>query len=185
MRLVLQLQVSGGTIFTRNLAVVTQRALTGRLGVLLTLRGHEHGELLLGSPRAILAGRALPPVSDAALRGDLVGTQALLGQQAVAERVREAADVPGSHEHRIVREDGAVHTHDIGPLLHVDAPPVILEVALQLRTEGTVIPATVQAAVDFRRLKDETLALAKADDFLHFFRIRLCTICHNALIVPN
>src|SRR5690606_38636332 len=58
-------------------------------------------------------------------------------------------------------------TDDVVALLDVLPPPVFLEVALQLGPERTVVPAAVEAAVDLRRLKDETAPLAQADDFFH------------------
>ena len=175
-----ELQVSRLGTLAGNLAVVLQGTLAGKFEALLIGAFHQHGEFLLRAPGAILAGSALPPVGHAALGGNLVGAQAFLGEQAVAQRVAETTHVTGCHQHRVVCEDGTIHTHDIGAFLHVDTPPVILQIALELNTQGTVVPATVQATIDFSGLKNEPSALAKADDFFHADGISLCTVCHNA-----
>jgi hypothetical protein len=47
------------------------------------------------------------------------------------------------------------------------APPIFLEVAFQLRAERAVVPATVEAAVDFAGLENKAAAFAQGDDFLH------------------
>src|SRR4029434_1391434 len=68
---------------------------------------------------------------------------------------------------RVRGRDRAIHSDDVVPLAHHHAPPVILEVALQLDTERAVIPNAVKATVDFTRLEDKTAPLAEASDFLH------------------
>jgi hypothetical protein len=46
-------------------------------------------------------------------------------------------------------QDRTVHAEDIIAFLNVLAPPEVLEVAFQFRTQGTVIPASVETAVEF------------------------------------
>src|SRR5205085_8791587 len=48
-----------------------------------------------------------------------------------------------------------------------DSPPIIFHVPLQLHAEWSIIPAAVQAAVDFARLENESAPLAQADDLFH------------------
>src|SRR5206468_9147385 len=70
-----------------------------------------------------------------------------------------------------MREDCAIHAHDVFALVHRHAPPVILQVALELYAKGSVIPGAVKAAIDFARLKDETAPLAQVDDLFHVLLI--------------
>ena len=49
----------------------------------------------------------------------------------------------------------------------IDAPPGVLDVALQLGAERAVIPEAVEAAVDFRRLENEPAPLAERNDLFH------------------
>ncbi len=46
-------------------------------------------------------------------------------------------------------------------------PPGFFDIAFQFNAQGTVIPETVQAAVDFARLKNKTPPLAQRDEFIH------------------
>ena len=64
-------------------------------------------------------------------------------------------------------EDGTVHADDIVAELGHGPPPVRFEVAFEFGAEGTVIPSSVQAAVDLGGLKDEASALAKSDNLFH------------------
>ena len=52
-----------------------------------------------------------------------------------------------------MRQDRAVHPDDVVALMHHDAPPVVLQVALQFDAERSVIPGAVKSAVDFAGLK--------------------------------
>src|SRR5207244_3461734 len=52
-------------------------------------------------------------------------------------------------------------------LAHHHAPPIILQVALQLDPEWTVIPGAVETTVDFARLENESPPLTQADDLFH------------------
>jgi len=70
-----------------------------------------------------------------------------------------------------MREDCAIHAHDVFALVHRHAPPVILQVALELYANGSVIPGAVKAAIDFARLKNETAPLAHVDDLFHALRV--------------
>ena len=64
-------------------------------------------------------------------------------------------------------EDGTVHADDIVAELGHGPPPVRFEVAFEFGAEGTVIPSSVEPAVDLGGLKDEASALAKSDNLFH------------------
>src|SRR6266508_4557602 len=66
-----------------------------------------------------------------------------------------------------MREDRAIHAYYIVALMHHDAPPVVLQVALYFDTERSVIPSAIEPAVDFARLENKTAPLTQADDFFH------------------
>src|SRR5262249_1169949 len=58
-------------------------------------------------------------------------------------------------------------TDDIVALLGHGVPPKFLHVAFEFSAQRTVIPKAIDAAVDFRGLKNEPTALAQRDNFLH------------------
>ena len=90
-----------------------------------------------------------------ALRLDLVGAEAGVGKQAIAHRIAEAADVAGGLEHLFHRQNRAIHAEDVVAFLNGLAPPVVLEVAFQLGSERAVVPAAVEASVEFARLENK------------------------------
>src|SRR4051812_297268 len=47
------------------------------------------------------------------------------------------------------------------------APPCFFDVAFQLNAERAVVPKSIQAAVDFARLKNEASPFAQRDEFVH------------------
>ena len=55
----------------------------------------------------------------------------------------------GSHQYGVMRQDGTVHADQILAFLHIFTPPVFFQIALELHPHGTIIPATVQTAVNF------------------------------------
>ncbi len=79
----------------------------------------------------------------------MVGAEASLGEKAVAHGVRESADVSGSGEDGLVSEDGSVEAEDVVSFLDVFAPPVVFEVLFEFGSEGAIVPASVEAAVEF------------------------------------
>lgn len=85
----------------------------------------------------------------------------------------------GCHQYGVMRQDGTVHTDHIVALLHVFAPPVFLEVALEFHPHGTVVPATIQTTIYFSCLEDETPPFAEAHDFLHSGGICIGSVCHD------
>jgi len=81
----------------------------------------------------------------------------------IAERVHMAAGLPDFRVH----DDGGFEADDIVAQLDHVAPPQLLDVALEFGTERTVIPKTVDAAVNFRGLINEPAPLAQRHDFFH------------------
>src|SRR5437762_11722925 len=89
----------------------------------------------------------------AALRFDLVRSVAFACQQAIDHRIAERAGVAAGLPDLRVHDDSGFETNDVPAVLGHAAPPKVLHVALQLSTERAVVPESVDAAVNFRRLK--------------------------------
>ena len=161
-----QLELLRGDLLVRHVVGVEfPRRLVGLDRVLAG--GDEHREGLVGGPAAGLVLRAGEIDRRAVLGGDLVGTQAGLGKEAVAHRVAEAADVAGGNEDLLHGQDRAVHAEHVVAFLDGLAPPVVLEVALQFGAERAVVPAAVETAVQLAGLENEAAAFAQRNDFLH------------------
>ena len=94
----------------------------------------------------------------------VVGAVALVTGGALGERVGEGGDVAGGlpdlggQDHRRVDTDDVLARGD-----HV-APPLALEVLLELDAQRPVVPGGALAAVDLTARVDEATALAQADD---------------------
>ena len=73
----------------------------------------------------------------------------------------------GRLENRRMREDRTVHADHVIALMHHDAPPVVLQVALQFNAKRSVIPSAIESAVDFAGLENKTAPFTQADDFFH------------------
>src|SRR5918998_534066 len=73
------------------------------------------------------------------------------------------------HENRRVEPLNVVAHADHG------VPPAVLQIALQLDPERTVIPDGSRAAVNFGRLKDEAASLAQRHELVH--HILCCHLC--------
>ena len=127
--------------------------------------GFEHqieiarlGEIAAATVRAIFF---------AILLRQLIGAVARVALFAVHHRIAESLLVARGLPHGAVHDDRAVHALHVIALPHIAAPPEVLQVFLQLHPERTVIPESIDAAVDFGRLKNEPAPLAEADDFFH------------------
>ena len=90
----------------------------------------------------------------------LVCTKALLGDFAIHHRVGEPAHVAGRFPNLRVHDDGGFQADDIIAAADHVIPPSVADVFFQLDAQRAVIPEAVDAAVDFRRLKNESPALA-------------------------
>src|SRR5205814_6927264 len=98
---------------------------------------------------------------------DLIGPQPRLARSTIDHRIAESVLVTARFPNRAVHQDRAVHADDVVAFVGHDAPPIIFQITLQLDAERSVIPETIQPAVDFARLKNETAPLAQADDLFH------------------
>jgi hypothetical protein len=107
---------------------------------------------------------------------ELVGAEAPLARLAVHERVHEAAHVPARFPRARMHEDRRVDAHDI-VAAHHRLPPVLLDVALELHAERTVVPHRARAAVDLGRLEDEAAPLAQRHEFVHHVGVG----CHDTI----
>ena len=74
-----------------------------------------------------------------------------------------SAGLPDGSTH----EDRTVHADDIVAELGHGPPPVSFEVTLEFGAEGTVIPGSVEAAVNLGGLENEASALAKGYNLFH------------------
>jgi len=145
--LAFQLHILVRGILAGQLGIILSRGLTGL--VRLFFRFHQNGVLLFNIPGTVFFGGPGIEKPHAALGRDLVRTQTLLGQQAIAHRVGESAHMAGSHQYGVMRQDGTVHADHILAFLHIFTPPVFFQIALELHPHGTIVPATVQTAVNF------------------------------------
>ena len=64
-------------------------------------------------------------------------------------------------------DDGGFKADDVVALAGHGLPPKLFHVALEFRAHGAVVPKTVDASVDFGRLKNEAAPFAQRDDFFH------------------
>ena len=119
-----------------------------QLGQLMSARPFSGEAAVLGLVGLLQVVRAVPLVTGGAL----------------GERVREGGDVTGGHpdlggqDHRRVDTDDVLARGD-----HV-APPLALEVLLELDAERAVVPGGTLSAVDLTAGEYEATALAQADD---------------------
>ena len=119
---------------------------------------------------AFLAGGILgasPPVDRAGLWFHVIGAEALARQEAIAHRIAESIHVSRRLPDGGVHDDGGVESDHVFALAGHGAPPGIAQVAFQFRAERAVIPEAIDAAIDFRALKNEAAALAERHDLFH------------------
>ena len=76
-------------------------------------------------------------------------------------------------------ENGSIESEDIIAFQYVFSPPQIFEVPFDLSAEGAVIPASVQPAVDFGGLEDESFAFAQGNNLFHAIGVGLVFIGHG------
>ena len=99
--------------------------------------------------------------------GDLIGAEAAFARFAIDHGVGEGGFVAAGLPYGAAHQDGTVHPDDIVTLLGHGFPPVVFQVPFQGDPEGTVVPGTVQAPVDFGRRKDKSPAFAEGHDLFH------------------
>ncbi|BDZ46659.1 hypothetical protein GCM10025866_25680 [Naasia aerilata] len=87
-----------------------------------------------------------------------------MGVQRLDERIAEDLDMAGGLPHLTGQDDARVEAHDVVPTAHDRAPPLALDVLLELHAEGAVVPGGPGPAVDLARLEDEAAPLGERDD---------------------
>jgi hypothetical protein len=122
-------------------------------------------------------------IGNTALRIDLIRPKPFLGQETIDHRVGESGGMAAGLPDLRVHDDGRFQSHDIIAALGHDSPPIVFYIALQVGAERAVIPKTVDAAVNFRRLKDKPPSLAQRDNPFHQV-IRL-GVHHSAIYFFN
>ncbi len=97
---------------------------------------------------------------DAVFFEELVEPEALVGLAVFDHGVGKAVDVARCLPHSLIHEDAGVDALHILSVGH-GLPPDLFDVAQQLDAQRAVIPAAVEAAVNFRALEDEAFAFAQ------------------------
>ena len=90
---------------------------------------------------------------------------------AVHQRVRETAQMTGSHPCFRIHNDRSVQTDVVRGLLYKLLPPCTLDVVFQFHTQRAVVPGVCQTAVDLRARVYKAAGLAEVYDFIHAFLI--------------
>ena len=153
------------------------RAEVGQPGLVLyraevgTQQAVEHARLGEGAPvAAVRAGKvgqsACRNVTVLLLVGldEMVGPVSLMAERALGERVHELGDVTAGLPDLPGQDHRGVQADDVVALGDHRAPPLALDVVLQLDAERAIIPGSPQAAVDLAGRVDEPPSLAQADD---------------------
>jgi hypothetical protein len=130
-------------------------------------------------PSGLFMGSAGEVVSDAGLWFDLVSAQACFREEAITHRIRESTNVSRGRQDGLMSENGSIESEDIIAFQYVFSPPQIFEVPFDLSAEGAVIPASVQPAVDFGGLEDESFAFAQGNNLFHAIGVGLVFIGHG------
>lgn len=126
------------------------------------------GELaLVAAVRAVDVGQAV--LGEAAVLGlvrllQVVGAEALVAGGALGQRVAERGDVTGGDPHLGGEDHRGVETDDLVTGGDHVAPPLALDVLLELDAQRSVVPGGALATVDLAARVDEATALAQADD---------------------
>ena len=124
-------------------------------------------QLLERHPRPLLVGQANLRRRPVLGRRRFVGAEPFAADLAVDQRIREVGEVAGGTPDLRVHHDRRVDADDVFAAVHHAAPPLGVQVALQLDAHRTEVVGGAQAAVDFRAGVNEASPLAERDDFLH------------------
>src|SRR5690606_18859217 len=149
--------VQAGLVLDRTEVGLEHHVEVTRLGPLAAgaaVRAGDLGEAALGGAALLLLELLL----------HLVGAVALVAGEALGERVGEHPDVAGGHPDLARQDDRGVEPDDVLPGLDHGAPPLALDVLLELDTQGPVVPRGPGPAVDLPRGEDETSPLREVDD---------------------
>ena len=128
-----------------------------RLGPLARLTGL--GVADVGQP----VGRRMPVFGFVGL-DEVVGAIALVGDQRLDQRVVEDLDVPGGHPHLARQDDRGVQADDVVAAGDHRAPPLPLDVLLELHAQRPVVPRRFGAAVDLAGGIDQAAPFGQVDD---------------------
>ena len=79
-----------------------------------------------------------------------------------------------------MHEDRRIDAFDIFAVAH-GAPPAFFHIPLQLNAERSVVPARIDAAVDFARRKDKSAALGQRHEVGHVLEISHHARCFGCL----
>src|SRR5674476_514175 len=107
-------------------------------------------------------GQAVFAVLELLLEG--VGAEPLVALETFGERIREHADVAGGDPHLTRQDHRRVEPDDVVAGGDDLAPPLLLDVLLELDAQGAVVPRRTRAAVDLATGEDEAPPLGEADD---------------------
>ena len=97
---------------------------------------------------------------------EVVGPEALVAALALGQRVGEDADVAGGHPDLARQDHRGVQADDVVAALDDGAPPLLLDVLLELDAQRPVVPGGAGAAVDLTGREDEAPSLAEVDDLV-------------------
>ena len=106
-------------------------------------------------------------ISRAALRLNLVGAEAFLGEQTIRHRIGERGGMAAGFPDFRVHDDGGFQADDVVAPAGHGLPPGLLDVAFEFRAQRAVIPKAVDAAVNFGGLKNEPAPFAQRDNPFH------------------
>ena len=95
---------------------------------------------------------------------EVVLAVALVARLALHQRVGEGRQVTAGLPRLGWQDDAGVEADDVVAGGHHEAPPLTLDVLLQLHAERAVVPGALGAAVDLTARVDEPPALAEGDD---------------------
>ena len=112
----------------------------------------------------------------------LIGTIAHLGNFTIDHRIRKSIHVSRSLPNIGMQNNRAIQSNHILTFMDHAIPPSCLDVALQLNSQRPIIKKTIQSAVDIRRQKNKSLALAKRNQIFHAqlrFHVSLPSITHQ------
>src|SRR5262245_3850333 len=87
---------------------------------------------------------------------NLVGAETSFARFAIDHRIAERRDVAARLPDFRRHDDGRFEAGDVVALTRHRVPPEFLHVALEFRAQRAVVPKAVDAAVDFRRLVNES-----------------------------
>src|SRR6266487_1531209 len=98
---------------------------------------------------------ARPTDDRSRLRLDLICTKSSFGDETLDHWINKGVFVTARLPNGAIHQNRSIHADDVVALVHHHSPPIIFQVALQLHAKRAVIPAAVQAAVNFARLENK------------------------------